>query len=247
MRLELEKVVAGYGFGDVLRGLDLTVEPAAITCLIGPNGAGKSTVLRAISGLIAPRSGRIVYDNEEIAGRSPRALLDLGIVHVPQERSLFPVMSVWDNLLLGGWILGDREETLRRAEALAGRFPLLAERRDERAGSLSGGEQKMVEIARALMLDPTVLLLDEPSIGLEPRSRKLVFRTIEALRSDARTIVLVEQNARSGLAVADFGAVLDGGVVKLAGYAKELLADKRVAALYLGADPGQKRGAAPTR
>src|SRR5436305_5999977 len=177
MRIVLKDVVAGYGFGDVLRGLDLVAEAGEITCLIGPNGAGKSTVLRAVSGLLRPRRGAIRLGEENITGYSPRHLLSLGVVHVPQERSLFPLMSVWENLLLGGYIHRDRRAVQRRAEELAERFPLIAERRRERAGSLSGGEQKTVEIARALMLEPKVLLIDEPSIGLAPRSRAEVFAT----------------------------------------------------------------------
>ena len=213
VRVVLEGVVAGYGFGDVLRGLDLVAEDGEITCLIGPNGAGKSTVLRAVSGLLQPRLGSIKVGDHEIAGVSPRAMLELGVVHVPQERSLFPLMTVWENLLMGAYILRDRNEVRRRADALVERFPLLSERRAERAGSLSGGEQKTVEIARALMLEPRVLLIDEPSIGLAPRARSEVFTTLASLSEGGWTILLVEQNARSGLAIADRGAVLDGGVV----------------------------------
>jgi branched-chain amino acid transport system ATP-binding protein len=241
MRVVLEGVVAGYGFGDVLRGLDLVAEEGEITCLIGPNGAGKSTVLRAVSGLLQPRRGSIKVGDREIAGVSPRAMLELGVVHVPQERSLFPLMTVWENLLMGAYILRDRNEVKRRADALVERFPLLRERRAERAGSLSGGEQKTVEIARALMLEPRVLLIDEPSIGLSPRARSEVFATLASLSEGGWTILLVEQNARSGLAIADRGAVLDGGVVKLTGPGSELLDDPEVGRLYLGAGAARAR------
>jgi branched-chain amino acid transport system ATP-binding protein len=233
-RIVLDGVVAGYGFGDVLRGLDLEVEPAGITCLIGPNGAGKSTVLRAISGLIRPSKGSIRLADREISGLDPGEALGLGIVHVPQERSLFPLMSVWENVLMGAYVVKDRKEVRRRAEAVAERFPIVAERRNERAGSLSGGEQKLVELARALMLEPTVLLVDEPSIGLAPRARRQVFDTLVSLCNAGWTILLVEQNARSGLAISHRGAVLDGGVVKLTGTGADLLSDPRVAELYLG-------------
>jgi branched-chain amino acid transport system ATP-binding protein len=236
-RIVLENVVAGYGYGDVLRGLDLEVEPGKITSLIGPNGAGKSTVLRTISGLLRPSKGAISFGGRPIAGLSPRALLELGIVHVPQERSLFPLMSVWENVLMGAFIVRDRSGVTKRAEEIAERFPIVAERRHERAGSLSGGEQKIVELARALMLEPKVLLVDEPSIGLAPRARRQVFDTLRSLRESGWTILLVEQNARSGLAVSDFGAVLDGGTVKLVGTGADLLSDGRVAELYLGARP----------
>jgi branched-chain amino acid transport system ATP-binding protein len=242
-RIVLEDVVAGYGYGDVLRGLDLEVEPGKITCLIGPNGAGKSTVLRTISGLLRPSKGAISFGGRSISGLSPRALLELGIVHVPQERSLFPLMSVWENVLMGAYIVHDRSSVAKRAEEIAERFPIVAERRHERAGSLSGGEQKIVELARALMLEPKVLLVDEPSIGLAPRARRQVFDTLRSLRESGWTILLVEQNARSGLAVADYGAVLDGGTVKLVGTGADLLSDGRVAELYLGARP---RGGAST-
>ena len=234
MRIALQGVVAGYGFGDVLRGLDLVAESGEITCLIGPNGAGKSTVLRAVSGLLRPRRGTIHLDDADVTGFSPRRLLSLGVVHVPQERSLFPLMTVWENLLLGGYVTRDRRAVRRRAEELAERFPLIQERRRERAGSLSGGEQKTVEIARSLMLDPKVLLVDEPSIGLAPRSRAEVFATLASLSGGGWTILLVEQNARSGLAISQHGAVLEGGVVKYRGPGRKLLDDPEVGRLYLG-------------
>jgi branched-chain amino acid transport system ATP-binding protein len=235
VRVVLRDVVAGYGFGDVLRGLDLVAEEGEITCLIGPNGAGKSTVLRAVSGLIRPRRGSIHAGGREITGCSPRELIELGVVHVPQERRLFPLMTVWENMLMGGFVQRNRRQVRRRAEELAERFPLVRERRDERAGSLSGGEQKTVEIARALMLEPKVLLIDEPSIGLAPKAREQVFATLASLSDGGWTIMLVEQNARSGLAVSHRGAVLDGGVVRLTGSGAELLADPEVGRLYLGA------------
>jgi branched-chain amino acid transport system ATP-binding protein len=235
MQVTLTDVVAGYGFGDVLRGLDLVAEAGEITCLIGPNGAGKSTVLRAVSGLLRPSRGSILVGGQDIVGLSPRRLLELGVVHVPQERSLFPLMSVWENLLMGGFILRDKRAVRVRAEEIAERFPLIQGRRHERAGSLSGGEQKTVEIARALMLEPRVLLVDEPSIGLAPKARAEVFATLSSLADGGWTILLVEQNARSGLAISHRGAVLDGGVVKLVGTGAELLSDPEVGRLYLGA------------
>jgi len=232
--LSLQGVVAGYGFGDVLKGVDLELEAGTVTCLIGPNGAGKSTVLKLVSGLLKPRQGTVLFEGKEIGGLSPRALLQLGIAHVPQERSLFPLMTVWENMLMGGYALRDRSGVRSRAEAISEQFPLVRERRTAKAGSLSGGEQKIVEIARALMLEPKLMLMDEPSIGLSPKARTLVFETIGELNAGGWTILLVEQNARSGLAVADRGAVLDGGVVKLVGTGSELLHDERVAELYLG-------------
>ena len=232
--LRFEGLVAGYGRGDVLCGLDLSVEEGTVTCLVGPNGAGKSTVLRTLSGLLKPSAGRIVFAGKEIGGLSPARVLARGIVHVPQDRSLFPLMTVWDNLLMGGHSLRDRRVVARRAAEVAERFPLVAERRGDKAASLSGGQQKLVEIARALMLEPRLVLLDEPTMGLEPRARHLIFETIARLREEGQTVLLVEQNARAGLAAADHGAVLDGGRVALAGTGAELLADPRTAELYLG-------------
>ena len=232
--LRFESVVAGYGRGDVLCRLDLAVEEGTVTCLVGPNGAGKSTVLRTLSGLLKPNAGRIVFAGKEIGGLSPARVLARGIVHVPQDRSLFPLMTVWDNLLMGGHSLRDRRVVARRAAEVAERFPLVAERRGDKAASLSGGQQKLVEIARALMLEPRLVLLDEPTMGLEPRARHLIFETIARLREEGQTVLLVEQNARAGLAAADHGAVLDGGRVALAGTGAELLADPRTAELYLG-------------
>jgi len=232
--LALKDVRAGYGAADVLRGVDLTLESGTITCLVGPNGAGKSTVLRAVSGLLRPHQGRIVFEGDDIAGLSPGAVLRRGVVHVPQERGLFAGMTVWENLLMGGHILRDSAAVRRRAEAVAERFPIVAERRRDRAGALSGGQQKIVEIARALMLEPRLILMDEPSMGLDPKARRLVFETITGLNDDGHTILLVEQNARAGLGIAHRGAVMDGGAVAIAAGGPELLDDPRMAQLYLG-------------
>jgi branched-chain amino acid transport system ATP-binding protein len=233
--ISIRGLVAGYGQDDILRGVDLDVESGTIACVIGPNGAGKSTVLKAISGLVRCRLGSIAIGGKTVTGGSAREVLSLGTVHVPQERSLFPLMTVWDNVLIGGHILQDQKLVHRRAEELAERFPLIRERRRDRAGSLSGGQQKLIEIARALLLDPKVILMDEPSMGLDPKSRQTVFETIRTLNDGGRTVLLVEQNARAGLAIAHRGAVMDAGVVRLAGSSAELLEDPRVAELYLGA------------
>jgi branched-chain amino acid transport system ATP-binding protein len=234
--LRLSEVFAGYGAGDVLRGVDLDVGEGEVVCLIGPNGAGKSTLLATVSGLLRPRKGSVEFDGDRVNELSTRERLERGIAHVPQEHGLFPALTVWANLLLGAYILRDRAEIRRRAERAAELFPIVARRRDERAGSLSGGEQKQVELARSLMLEPRLILLDEPSIGLEPRSRRLVFDSIGQLAGDGRSVLLVEQNARSGLAVSDRGAVLVSGTVRLTGTGQDLLADPEVGRLYLGAD-----------
>jgi branched-chain amino acid transport system ATP-binding protein len=235
--LRLQGIVAGYGRGDILRGIDLELEEGTITCLVGPNGAGKSTVLKTLSGLLRAREGQIILAGEEITHCSPADLLTRGIVHVSQERSLFPLMTVWDNLLMGGHILRDRLLVQRRAEAIAERFSLVRDRRDDRAGALSGGQQKFVEIARALMLEPRLILLDEPTMGLDPKARHLMFEMVGELNAEGRTVLLVEQNARAGLAIAHHGAVLDSGCVALSGPGKSLLDDPRVAELYLGGAP----------
>jgi branched-chain amino acid transport system ATP-binding protein len=233
--LELHDVRAGYGAGDILKGVDLEVARGTVTCLIGPNGAGKSTVLKAVSGLIRARQGTVRFQGDDIGRLSPRARLLRGVVHVPQDRSLFPAMTVWDNLLMGGYAMKDQKAVRRRIEAAAEVFPICAERAKDHAGSLSGGEQKQVELARSLVLDPALILLDEPSIGLDPKARQVVFASIRRLVDDGRTVLLVEQNARSGLAASDFGAVLEGGLVRLTATGQSLLADPEVARLYLGA------------
>jgi len=232
--LTIEGVIAGYGRGDILRGIDLRLEDGSVTCLVGPNGAGKSTVLKTLSGLLRPRDGRILLDGEDIGRLSPAQVLERGVVHVAQERSLFPLMTLWDNLLMGGHVLRDRALVRRRAEAIAKRFALVRERRDDRAGALSGGQQKLVEIARALMLEPRLVLLDEPTMGLDPKARHTIFDLVRELNEEGRTVLLVEQNARAGLAIADYGAVLDEGRVALTGPGPRLLEDPRVARLYLG-------------
>jgi branched-chain amino acid transport system ATP-binding protein len=233
--LRLDEVVAGYGKGVILKGVTLHLQRGQVMCLIGPNGAGKSTVLKTVSGLLPASAGSVTFAGEDVTAYDPKAKLQRGIVHVPQDRSLFPGMTVWDNLLMGGYLLRNSKELRRRIDAAAAMFPIIAHRRAEHAGSLSGGEQKQVELARTLLFDPQLILLDEPSIGLDPKSRRLVFTAIRQLADDGRTVLLVEQNARSGLAAADVGAVLETGLVRLTGPADHLLTDPEVARLYLGA------------
>lgn len=233
--LQISEVTAGYGAGLILKGVNLDVARGEIICLIGPNGAGKSTVLKTVSGLLRPRSGTVTFRGENISNLTSRERLSRGVVHVPQDRSLFPAMTVWENVAMGAFILSDQALVRRRLAEVAELFPIVAKRRNAAAGSLSGGEQKQVELARSLMLDPALILLDEPSIGLDPRARSSVFASISQLAEDGRTVLLVEQNARSGLAVAHRAAVLEAGVVALTGTGKELLNDPEVARLYLGA------------
>jgi len=233
--LEMTGVRAGYGGGDILQGVDLRVEQGNLACIVGPNGAGKSTILRVISGLLTPSAGTVTFKGESIAGRSPRAILDRGIVQVPQERSLFPTMTVWENVRLGAYTIRDRGLVERRIASVCEMFPMVAERRHEPAASLSGGQQKIVEFARALMLDPTLLILDEPSMGLDPKTRTLVFNTIKTMNEAGRTLLLVEQNARSGLGIATHGIVMESGRVRLEGPGPEVLNNPEIGRLYLGA------------
>jgi branched-chain amino acid transport system ATP-binding protein len=233
--LELAGVRAGYGGGDVLQGVDLSVDEGSLTCIVGPNGAGKSTVLRVISGLLRPTAGTVRFRGDSLAGRSPRSILARGIVQVPQERSLFPTMSVWENVRLGAFSVRDRRLVERRLATVVEMFPIVAERRREPAASLSGGQQKIVEFARALMLDPALLILDEPSMGLDPKTRTLVFNTVREMNRSGRTLLLVEQNARSGLGIASHGVVMESGRVRLEGPGAEVLNNPEIARLYLGA------------
>lgn len=233
--LELRGVSAGYGGGDILRELDLSVEERGITCVVGPNGAGKSTILRVVSGLLRPRRGDLRFRGESILGLSPRAILARGIVQVPQERSLFPTMTVWENVRMGAYTVRDRALVERRLQQVCDAFPVVRNRRHELAASLSGGQQKIVEFARALMLDPALVVLDEPSMGLDPKTRSTVFDTVREINSAGRTILLVEQNARSGLGLASHGVVLESGRVRLQGPGPEVLNNPEISRLYLGA------------
>ena len=233
--LELAGVRAGYGGGDILQGVDLNVDEGSLTCIVGPNGAGKSTVLRVISGLLRISAGTVRFRNETLAGRSPRSILARGIVQIPQERSLFPTMSVWENVRLGAFSIRDRRLVERRLATVCEMFPIVAERRHERAASLSGGQQKIVEFARALMLDPALLILDEPSMGLDPKTRTLVFSTVREMNRSGRALLLVEQNARSGLSIASHGVVMESGRVRLEGPGVDVLNNPEIARLYLGA------------
>ena len=236
MQLELKNVVAGYLPGvNVLQGVTLHVNSGELVCLIGPNGAGKSTVLRTISGLLKPSRGNILCDKEEIAGLRPDLILKKGIAQVPQGHSAFPRMTVHENLLMGAYILKDKAERRRRLDRGYEMFDLLRERRETKAGNLSGGQQKVLEVGRALMIAPQIMLFDEPSLGLAPKTAKMVFDTIKKLQQEAGiTVLMVEQNAKSGLAISDRGYVLELGQERLEGPASELLNDPKVAQLYLG-------------
>jgi branched-chain amino acid transport system ATP-binding protein len=236
--LELDDIRAGYGRAAlVLRGLTVRVPAGTIVCLVGPNGAGKSTVLKVASGLLTPRSGRILVDGEDVTGRGPQRMLAAGVAHVLQGHSVFREMTVAENVLLGGYTLRDRAAVAERTAFVRDLFPVVAERWTDLAGLLSGGQQKQVEFARSLMVSPRVVLLDEPSMGLDPRATGVVFEQIVRMRDAGTAVLLVEQNARRALETADTGCVLDLGRVHVSGPAGELLADSRLGELYLGGRP----------
>ncbi len=237
MRLEVEGLEVAYGPVRALHGVSLWVDPGEIVAVIGANGAGKSTLLRAISGLLRPRAGRIWFDGQEITGWPPERIVARGLVHIPERRQLFASMSVEDNLRLGAYLRlrrGERkgvEEDLERVYEI---FPRLKERRRQLAGTLSGGEQQMLAIGRGLMARPRMLLLDEPSLGLAPLLVRELFRIIVALREQGLTLLLVEQNARQALRVADRAYVMETGRIVREGPAAALLKDPALQVAYLG-------------
>lgn len=234
MFLRLQRVIAGYDGSDVLKGVDMEIEQGTLACIVGPNGAGKSTVLRVVSGLLKPRLGQILFDGRSLVGLSPRDILSLGIVQVPQNHSLFPAMTVRENVRLGGYTLRNKSLVAQRLARVEEMFPIVKERANEKASSLSGGQQRLVEFARCLMLNPRLILLDEPSMGLDPKTFKQVVDTILTMKGNGRTILLVEQNARTGLSIADKGIVLESGQVKLEGTHTEVLHNPQIGHLYLG-------------
>ena len=232
--LVISGLFAGYGGGDVLRGIDLTVPEKSITCVVGPNGAGKSTLLKVISGLLRPRTGSITLRGKPIGGASPRRILQAGIVQVMQARNLFPELTVRENVELGAFLVSDAELVRKRLAEVTEQFPIVGERARDRAGQLSGGQQRMVELARALMLDPALVVLDEPSMGLEPRAARQMYDSVRQMNQAGRTILLVEQNVRAGLRLASHGVVMEAGRVRLQGTGAEVLANPQMSALYLG-------------
>jgi len=232
--LSIRGIVAGYGGGDILKDVSFDVPQGGITCIVGPNGAGKSTLLATVSGLLRPRAGEIRLRGEAITGLSPGRILARGVSLVPQAHSLFPQMTVAENVEMGAFTIRARALVAERLAAVAELFPIVRERAGEKAGSLSGGQQRLVEFARCLMLDPQLVILDEPSMGLDPQSRAIVFETIALMRATGRTILLVEQNARAGLELAGSGVVLENGQVRLSGTGREVLEHPEIGALYLG-------------
>ena len=232
--LRLENLHAGYGPITALRGLDLVVAPGELVCLIGANGAGKTSTLRAISGLLSPSQGRIVFDGREIHGREPAAILRAGIAHCPEGRRVFPYLTVEENLAMGAYVRRDRAAIADDVGEVCRHFPILADRRHQMAGTLSGGEQQMLAIARALMARPRLVLFDEPSLGLAPTIVETTFGIIADIRRRGTTVLMVEQNAYAALRMADRAYVMETGRIVLEGAAPDLLADDHVRRAYLG-------------
>jgi len=232
--LAIENLSVHYGAIRALHGLTIAVEPGEIVTLIGANGAGKSTTLRAVSGLVKPSGGTIRFDGEDLAGLAPHKILRRGLAQVPEGRGIFPNLTVDENLDLGAFVRADRKEVERDRERAFSLFPRLRERLDQRAGTLSGGEQQMLAIGRALLARPRLLLLDEPSLGLAPQLVQTIFRIIREINASGTTIFLVEQNAHMALRVAHRAYVLEVGSVVMQGDAKQLAASDEVKKAYLG-------------
>lgn len=236
--LELQDVTGGYGRITILNGTSFTIPKGSITTVIGPNGAGKSTVFKAIFGLLNIHSGKVLLNGEDVTRLSPAQMIARGVTYVPQGRNVVPQLSVMHNLELGGITSKDQAQVRRRMEEVMDQFPMLRERKDQKAIELSGGQQKQLEIARALLLDPKLMLIDEPSIGLSPNLVQEVFQTLIRLRDQGVTILMVEQNAKAALGMSDYGLVLELGQTRMFDRAQTLLEDPRVGQLFLGGHIG---------
>jgi branched-chain amino acid transport system ATP-binding protein len=232
--LELKELFGGYGKMTILNGVSFKIDKGTITTVIGPNGAGKSTVFKAIFGLLNIHSGQILLDGEDVTRQTPAQMIAHGVTYVPQGRNVVPQLSVLHNLELGGITAKDQTLVKRRIEEVMDQFPILREKRNQQAIALSGGQQKQLEIARSLLLDPKLILIDEPSIGLSPNLVQEVFQTLKKLRDNGVTILMVEQNAKAALAMSNYGIVLELGQRRMHDRADALLADPRVGQLFLG-------------
>jgi ABC-type branched-subunit amino acid transport system ATPase component len=234
--IAIEGLWAGYGGLDILRGVDLHVEEHGITCIVGPNGAGKSTVLKTVSGILKPRRGSVVIGGTDLTGKPPEAILREGVVQVPQRHGLFARLTVRQNVLMGAYIIRKRRKHIEaRYQQLAQMFPLLTERPDVAAGALSGGQRRMVEFARALMLEPRVVLLDEPTLGLDPRSLAIIRDSVVTMNKAGVTILMVEQNVRFGLSLAQHAMVMSAGTVALTGRAADIANHPDLMGIFFGA------------
>jgi branched-chain amino acid transport system ATP-binding protein len=233
--LEIRNLAAGYGKSEVLHGISLKIAAGEIVTLVGANGAGKTTTLRSIFGLTHIRSGEIRFKGQNITGEPAHSLVRLGLALIPQERNVFPSLSVYENLEMGGYSVG-RAQLLESIERSFERFPRLKERRQQKAGTLSGGERQMLAICRGLMTDPQLLMLDEPSLGLAPKLVEAVFEQVELIQRGGTTVFLVEQNARRALSIANRAYILELGQIRYQGSGPELLGDPQVQRAYLGTE-----------
>ncbi len=241
--LELLNVESNYGPVQALRGVSLAVPEGQIVAVLGANGAGKTTTLKTISGIIAPRKGQVKFRGQDIQGLSPDRIVRAGIVHVPEGREVFPLLNVEDNLRMGAYTRGDADGVARDLEAVFGYFPILHERSKQEAGQLSGGQQQMLAIARALLARPCVILMDEPSLGLSPKLTKDIFDIVLRInRERGVTILLVEQNAHMALKIADYGFVLETGRIVMEDTASRLSENEDIREFYLGMKTGGMRG-----
>lgn len=235
--LEIQNLVAGYGNIEVLHDISLTIHRGEIVTLVGANGAGKTTTLRSIMGQTDIRAGHIRFNGDEITGWKAHRVAKRGIAFIPQERSIFPTLTVYENLEMGAYLL-PADEFAASLEAIYSRFPPLKERQRQRAGTLSGGERRMLAIARGLIAHPTLMLIDEPSLGLAPKVVEMVFEHVQNINKEGTTIFLVEQNARRALAIAHRAYVMELGHIRYEGTGQELLEDEQVQRLYLGGSKG---------
>jgi len=232
--LEIHGLKAGYGGRLIVDGVDLTLRRQEIATIIGHNGAGKSTVLKGIFNMLPVKQGRVSIGGRDISRLPAHRMLTAGLAYVPQNHSIFPKLTIRENLAMGGYLLSDKAVARERLENVETLFPFLAERRQQLAGTLSGGEQRILEIARTLLVDPTVIMLDEPSIGLAPKMVDTVFETVHLLRDRGKSFLIVEQNVRRALEASDRGLVLELGEIRIEDDARALIGDERVARLYMG-------------